>query len=189
MKRLAIVLVVVAACRVSHERAPRDFERMRTQQRYAPYGPSRFFANGAAMQAPPPHTVVRDDAPAALSGRVQYVVSCEPCHGAGGFGGGTVASNLTEKRPASLQSALVTAMSDSQLFDVITNGFGRMPPYGWQLPPASRRVVIAYVHSLRALPRDSAMLRDSARAEAMRQLDSLRQLGNGDVGRDTRGQP
>lgn len=204
---IALTLGSVTACRDRRgltERSRYDFERMRTQQRYDAYERSRFFANGAVLQAPAAHTVARDaalgatggSAQAFLSGRVgggyvttipivvdssvlaggaeQFKISCAPCHGAAGFGGGTIAPNLVQRRPASLQSPLVRSLTPGQLFDVITNGFGLMPPYGWQMAPARRWAVIAYVRALPTVPRTAEARADSMRAEDLRKLDSTR---------------
>jgi mono/diheme cytochrome c family protein len=169
------------ACRPRADaRAPRDFERMRSQQRYNAYGPSGFFANGAVLQAPPAHTVSRPPAYAAEprplaieAGGRQYEIFCAPCHGAGGFGGGPVAANLSSRRPSSLRSATVAALSDSTLFGVVTNGFGQMPPHGWQLPPADRWAVVGYVRTLASRAATPATRADSEQAAALHALDSL----------------
>jgi mono/diheme cytochrome c family protein len=58
--------------------------------------------------------------------------------------------------PPALTSARVRALTDQQLYAVITDGFGRMPSYASQLSPADRAAVVAYVRELEALPRDTA---------------------------------
>jgi mono/diheme cytochrome c family protein len=108
------------------------------------------------------------------AGAAHFAISCAPCHGAGGFGGGPIAPNLVEKRPPSLRSARVGAMPAGMLFHVVTDGVGLMPPYGWQLPPTDRWAVIAYVRSLAALPGTTESGKDSSVADGLRQLDSLR---------------
>src|SRR6185312_2194578 len=104
-------------------------------------------------------------------------ISCAPCHGAGGFGGGPVAANLVTRRPPSLRSGPAAALPPGQMFSVITNGFGMMPPYGWQMPPATRWAVVAYVRSLAAQPVTADMRADSSIAESLRRLDSLHAAG------------
>jgi mono/diheme cytochrome c family protein len=198
---------LLAACRPPADaREARDFERMRQQQRYDPYESSRYFANGAVMQPPPAHTIARDpglashgqtataffltgndsgaatipivlDASTRAAGARQFAISCAPCHGAGGFGGGPVAPNLVEKRPPSLRSGAAAALPAGTLFSVITNGFGRMPPYGWQLTPTQRWQVVAYVRSLAREPLTTATRDDSARAAYLHEVDSLHAAG------------
>jgi mono/diheme cytochrome c family protein len=120
------------------------------------------------------------DSPVPIDERVRrlgadhFRISCIPCHGDGGFGGGPIAPNLGERRPPSLRTARVSAMPAGMLFRIITDGVGRMPAYGWQLPPAARWAVIAHVRSLAALPSTPESRSDSALATSLRQLDSLR---------------
>lgn len=198
------VLLVALACQPSGAREARDFERMRRQQRYDLYDTSRFFPNGAVVQNPPAHTISREptlaggrvtsiafstgttagtdvvDVPITIDDRSrrlgadQFRISCVPCHGEGGFGGGSIAPNLGEKRPPSLRTARVAAMPAGMLFRIITDGAGRMPAYGWQLPPATRWGVIAHVRSLASLPSTEALRSDSVLAASLHQLDSLR---------------
>jgi len=207
--RAALLILVVAACRPAADaREQRDFERMRVQQRYDSYGKSRFFSDGAAMQAPPAHTIARDPAFAArgqalpasyFTGRVdssyattipladddalralgarQFAISCVPCHGAGGFGGGTIAPNLVAKRPPSLRSPTVTAYPPGRIFAVITNGVGRMPPYGWQMPTATRWAIVSYLRTLPSQSMTADARADSLRAASLARIDSLHAAG------------
>jgi mono/diheme cytochrome c family protein len=174
---LAPLLALGVACRPSSERGGRDFERMRRQQRYDLYDTSAFFANGAAMQAPPAHTVSRESGPGAprgVDGAAMYQISCAPCHGAGGFGGGPIAPNLDARRPPSLRVPPAATLDTAAIVAVITSGFGRMPPLGWQLPPAARSAVAAYVKTLTTAPTTAAVRDDSALAARLALIDSLR---------------
>lgn len=176
-------LAVTACSPPADGREFRDFERMRRQQRYSSYDVSHYFANGAVMQAPPANTVSREaglvSAPPVndsllMRGALQYRISCAPCHGDAGFGGGTIAPNLTERRPASLRSGEIAAQSPDALFAVLTNGKGRMPPLGWQLSPGERWAVIAYIRTLaNSRTNTAAALADSTMADYLHRLDSL----------------
>jgi mono/diheme cytochrome c family protein len=173
------LMVAGVACSASPDaREARDFERMRQQQRYDAYESSRYFANGAVLQAPPAHTAPRraiTRANAADGGR-QFAISCAICHGAAGFGGGVMAANL-EKRPPSLRSAAIDALASERILAVITDGFGQMPPYGWQLTPEQRRNVVAYVKTLPSAPMSASAIGDSLRAVYYRRVDSARAAG------------
>lgn len=185
----AFVLVIAVsaggmACRPPAGRERRDFERMRDQQRYDLFERSAFFPNGAVAQAPPAHTMLRDSAPQTpdgaptlAAGAHQFAISCAPCHGAGGFGGGPIAPNLVAKRPPSLRSPAVAALSAETILQIVTNGFGVMPPYGWQMPLERRRDVVAYVRALATMPATAATRADSAMADYLRRIDSLRAPG------------
>jgi mono/diheme cytochrome c family protein len=174
---------LVAACAASPDaREARDFERMRQQQRYDAYESSRYFANGAVLQAPPAHTAPRHAATARADeadeadGVRQFAISCAICHGAAGFGGGVMAANL-EKRPPSLRTAAIGALAPERILAVITDGFGQMPPYGWQLTPEQRRNVVAYVKTLPSAPMSASAIGDSLRAVYYHRVDSARAAG------------
>jgi mono/diheme cytochrome c family protein len=126
-------------------------------------------STGAFVAQPP---VAVDDSLLG-AGAQQFAISCVPCHGTGGFGGGPIAPNLVEKRPPSLRSAPIAALPAGQLFAVITDGFGAMPPYGWQLPPAQRWAVVAYVRSLGSQPVTNDTRADSTTAAYLHLVDSL----------------
>ncbi|HEX5438006.1 MAG TPA: cytochrome c [Gemmatimonadaceae bacterium] len=168
--------LLLAACGRGDHRAGWDWERMRVQPRYDAYGPSRFFADSSAMQAPPAGTVARErivDQPLIADGeahgqlatripipvtsallargRSRFDIYCAVCHGAGGFGGSGVAMNMQPPRPPSLRSAAVLAMPPGFLYGVIRNGFGRMPSYAADLTPVERWAVVAYVERLQQL--------------------------------------
>lgn len=146
---------------------------------YATRAPVRslaFFSgrSDAAFVADIPMTI---DARLRGVGARQFSISCAPCHGVAGFGGGTIAPNLTRKRPPSLRSKTVDTLSVGMIFSVITNGFGQMPPYGWQMPPETRWAVVAYVRSLAAQPLTATGMADSAKAAELHRLDSLHSAG------------
>jgi mono/diheme cytochrome c family protein len=182
-------LLIAAACRApSGAREARDFERMRRQQRYDAYDVGAAFPNRQTLQAPPAQTVARGPAFAerpgatkrdALLGAQQYGISCAPCHGAAGFGGGPIAPNLVDKRPPSLRSATIAGMSAEQILAVVTNGVGRMPPLGWQMPPDARDSVASYVRSLGAIRGEDAARKDSTMAAYLARIDSLAASGGG----------
>jgi mono/diheme cytochrome c family protein len=194
----AAVALVLGACAKSSERERMDFERMRIQQRYVPYGSSRVFANAASMQQPPAGALSRESAadtgvvgtgvsggrpvavipvdisPSQLAiGAQKFAVYCAVCHGDGGFGGSIVAENMGPPRPPSLRSATLLAQPDGYLFAVATSGKGRMPPYSAQLTAEERWEVVAYVRQLQQSPVMTANQRaDSARAVEIQAIDS-----------------
>lgn len=171
----AVALLALAACSREHGTVAPSFERMLVQPRYEPYGASSFFPDGRAMRLPPSGTVSRerladstlipDGAPTAPSadslplprsdallavGQSRYGIYCAVCHGVRGDGSSVVARNMVECPPPSLLSATVRERPAASLFQVITDGFGRMPAYAAQLPPEQRWAVIAYVHELQS---------------------------------------
>jgi len=104
-------------------------------------------ANGSADIA---NTPIPIDDRMRASGREQYAISCAPCHGAAGNGDGVMAANLRPKAPPPLVAPSISILPAGTIFKVITDGFGTMPPYGWQIPVDTRWAVVAYVRSLEA---------------------------------------
>ena len=196
----AVAVTLVGAC-ANHERAPYDFERMRLQQRYDPWSRSHVFANGAAMQLPPAGTIRLEATigpapvasgrasgggafvttipvpvtPALLArGRSRFGIYCAACHGAAGYGGSIVASNMVTTRPPSLHSDEARHFAAGYLFDVMTHGKDRMPPYAWALSPEDRWAVAAYVQKLQHEPAtDTAAVADSEYAAMLHSIDSM----------------
>ena len=177
MKTSAIALLVLSVaaplgCRNRSERAPADFERMRRQQRTVSYGPSSAFANGMALRVPPQGTISHEQSAmgdAEVTGRQngRYVASmplnltsdqrqqgahdfqvyCAVCHGENGSTTTVVGINLRPPPPSLLVDS-IRGLSDGELFAIISQGRGRMPPYNWALPPMERWAVIATLRSL-----------------------------------------
>jgi mono/diheme cytochrome c family protein len=52
------------------------------------------------------------------------------------------------REPPSLHIERLRAAPPGHFFDVITNGFGAMPDYRAQIPPADRWAIVAYVRAL-----------------------------------------
>jgi mono/diheme cytochrome c family protein len=152
----------VAACR----------QDMQDQPKYLPLQPSKFFADGRSSRPLVPGTVARghlnDDAAyytgkqanepvAALPvpvtaellqrGRERYNIYCSPCHDRVGNGEGMIVQR-GYRRPPSLHIDRLRAAPVGYFFDVITNGFGVMPRYRVQIPPADRWAIVAYVRAL-----------------------------------------
>jgi len=80
-------------------------------------------------------------------GQTRFKIYCTPCHGSVGDGGGMVA-NRGFKRPPSYHSERLRGMPVGHYFDVITNGFGAMPPFKNRITPEDRWAITAYVRAL-----------------------------------------
>ena len=192
-------LAAITACGKATERERVDFERMRIQQRADLYDPSHIFPSGGVMQAPPTGTVSRESAadsgvvgsgmngkalattipiaitPALLdSGKRAFTTYCAVCHGPAAFGGSLVASNMGPPRPPSLRRPAMLAQPIGYIYYIATNGFGRMPPYNWQLTARQRWAVAAYVQRLQHTPAtDSISITDSLNALTYARWDSI----------------
>ncbi len=82
-----------------------------------------------------------------LRGEERFNIYCAPCHGHVGNGAGVVALRGFPGPPSYHQDRLRNAPV-GHFFDVITNGFGRMPSYANQIPPEDRWRIVAYIRAL-----------------------------------------
>jgi mono/diheme cytochrome c family protein len=80
-------------------------------------------------------------------GQERFNIYCSPCHGRTGMGDGMIVRRGFRRPPTFHQDRLRNAPV-GQIFDVITNGFGAMPDYATQIPPADRWSIVAYVRAL-----------------------------------------
>jgi hypothetical protein len=52
------------------------------------------------------------------------------------------------RRPPTFHSDAVRNAKTGHLFDVMTHGFGAMPPYATMIPPRDRWAIVAYIRAL-----------------------------------------
>jgi mono/diheme cytochrome c family protein len=147
---LAIGLLALAGC-----------DQMARQPRYDAYGEAALFRDGKVLQAPPVGVVGRDDPgyraaeaqPPAMSlalierGRERFEIFCAPCHDSAGYGQGIIPARGFP-HPPSFHSTRLRQASDRHIFDVISDGYGVMYPYGDRVPPGDRWAIVAYIRSL-----------------------------------------
>ena len=136
-------------------------QKMAEMPKRNPFDTSPLFSDNAADRPQVAGTVAADadlsptpDAlPAALPlemlqhGRDRFEVFCSPCHAYDGHGNGRVVQRGFPN-PPDLHSAQIVGLADRQIFDVITNGYGIMFPYGGRVPPADRWAIVAYIRAL-----------------------------------------
>ncbi len=167
-------LLLVAACH------PSDVDPMKIQPKYKAYQASSLFDDGRAMRPQPEGTVARehvfDAAPVKVDldfvrlGRKRYEISCLPCHGQRGEGDGIVAGKMSLRLPPSLVTPSVRAMPDGRLFQVVSEGYGLMPPYASEIPVRERWAAVAYV---RALQLSQYARLDQAPPDERRRLEAM----------------
>ena len=147
-------------------------QKMANQARYDPLEPSDFFQDGMASRPRIAGTVARGemtDNPFFDSGKIngqvadgfpmpvtaelidrghnRFDIYCAQCHGRVGDGNGMIPSR-GYRRPPSFHTQTLRAASSGHFFDVMTNGFGAMPPYGKMIPPQDRWAIAAYIRAL-----------------------------------------
>jgi mono/diheme cytochrome c family protein len=146
-----LALLLVAGCD----------QKMADMPKRNPLDISPLFSDGAAGRPEIAGTVAADAdlapqpvaLPATLSlamlrhGQDRFNVFCSPCHAYDAHGNGRVVQRGFPN-PPDLHSALIAALSDRQIFDVISNGYGVMFPYGGRVPSADRWAIVSYIRAL-----------------------------------------
>jgi mono/diheme cytochrome c family protein len=142
---------------------------------------SGFFYDGMAMRRPVAGTVARGrlvedavfvsgrasdgsflaasplgaDSASLARGERQFTIYCQPCHDRRGTGSGILAQRGGVPT-TSIHLERIVLMPDGELFDVISNGKGLMPAYGWPLEPHDRWAVVAWVRELQRREAEAA---------------------------------
>lgn len=80
-------------------------------------------------------------------GQDRFNIFCSPCHDRVGNGDGMIVQR-GYRRPPSYHIDRLRDAPIGHFFDVITKGFGVMPDYAAQVPPADRWAIAAYVRAL-----------------------------------------
>ncbi|HUP44061.1 MAG TPA: cytochrome c [Thermoanaerobaculia bacterium] len=148
------------------------YQKMGQQPRYDPLEPSDFFADGMSARPRVAGTVARGElhgnpyfetgmiggqtgdgfpfpvTPAVVErGEERYNIYCAQCHGRVGDGNGMIPSRGFS-RARSFHTETMRTAKAGHFFDVMTNGFGAMPPYRNMVPAADRWAIIAYIRAL-----------------------------------------
>lgn len=134
---------------------------MSEQAKYKPYGEAPALPGNMALQSPPEGTVARGDiaraailserpamSTALLSrGRERFDIFCAPCHGRAGDGQGVIVQRGFPAPPTYHQDRLRT-LSDRDIVDVVTRGYGAMFGYADRVEPSDRWAIVAYIRAL-----------------------------------------
>lgn len=164
LRVLLLVFLLLTSCRPEQD--------MANQPSYDPLEPSTFFGDGQSARPRVQGTVARgtltedtflhtgkvdgqlvDAFPFPVTkqvlerGRQRYNIYCSMCHGQTGFGDGMVVRRGYRK-PPSFHTAVLRSQKTGHFVDVITNGFGVMPSYGYVVPAEDRWAITAYVRAL-----------------------------------------
>lgn len=150
---------------------------MATQPYYQPLEENRLFADKRASRPLVAGTVARGDLredDAYFTGRVdgelvdefpmtiteeiiargenRFNIYCAPCHSKLGDGNGMIVQRGMVQPPSFMDDRLVTAPV-GHVYDVITNGYGRMFSFNQQLPVRDRWAIVSYVKTLQVAGR------------------------------------
>jgi mono/diheme cytochrome c family protein len=104
-------------------------------------------SGGDAVEQP---SGVRNPVPPAAAslaqGKALFEINCLMCHGPTSAKPGPVGQKLVPPPPG-LDASMVGGLSDSALFNAITQGFGRMPPFRDKLTPAERWKLVNFLRT------------------------------------------
>ena len=148
-------------------------QNMHNQAKAKTYRESDFFADGVEARPLPAHTVargeLREDAvfytglsaegelanvppmPVGreflVRGQERFNVYCAPCHGRLGDGHGMIVQRGF-KQPVSFHDERLRNSPLGYFVNNMTEGFGQMPSYAAQIPPADRWAIASYIRVL-----------------------------------------
>ncbi len=170
--RSAFVLIALVLLLAACQRNGPTFQKMGAQPKYDPLEPSDFFADGMSARPRIPGTVARGEVgldpyfetgkingqdgdgfpfpvtPEVMArGHERFDIYCSECHGRLGDGNGMIPARGF-RRPPSFHTAALRDAKTAHFFDVMTNGFGGMPPYKTMIPPQDRWAIVAYIRAL-----------------------------------------
>jgi len=145
---------------------------MQVQPYYRPLSQSNFFADKRAARPIIAGTVARGEldqdtyfqtgkigstdgdfmpftatAEVLARGQQRFNIYCAPCHSEVGDGNGMIVQRGYQ-RPPSYHIERLRKAPIGHFFDVITNGYGRMPDYATQVEPRDRWAIAAYIRAL-----------------------------------------
>ncbi len=133
-------------------------QRMADQPRYDPYQPSEFFTDMLSSRPLPEGVVSRtsvrrtDEPQLSMDllkrGQERFNIYCVPCHGYSGDGNGMVTVRGLRRPPPSFHIDRLRNAGSDYFYDVITNGFGAMPSYAYQVTPSDRWAIAGYIRAL-----------------------------------------
>jgi mono/diheme cytochrome c family protein len=88
------------------------------------------------------------------TGKKWWTIDCAMCHGAKGDGQGETAHDMKLTIPDLSDPSTLKDHTDGELFYIIRNGHGDMPPEGPRTKPEENWDLVNYVRSL--VPKDTA---------------------------------
>lgn len=161
---LGVFVLLVTGCELR--------QAMYNQPKLKPQGASEFFSDGRNARPLVEGTVARghlenddlfykgmsngklaDEFPFPIGtaemkrGQERYNIYCSVCHGAAGYGDGMIVQRGFVK-PTSYHDARLRSSPAGHFYNVIANGFGRMPSYREMIPTKDRWLIVAYIRAL-----------------------------------------
>ncbi len=98
-------------------------------------------------------------------GREMFDINCSACHGRDGYGDGMIVQRGFPQ-PPSFHSDRLRSAPVGHFFDVITEGYGVMYPFGSRINPGDRWAIVSYIRALQfSQHAPAAQLDDEDRAQ------------------------
>ncbi len=97
-------------------------------------------------------------------GQERYNIYCIVCHGPVGNGDGMIVRRGFSKPPTYHDDRLRNAPV-GHFFDVMTNGWGKMNSYAYQIQPADRWAIVAYIRALQVGQNPEELLKAGSKTE------------------------
>jgi len=126
-------------------------------------------ASGNTVQASFPNDI--DEFPIPVTkelidrGQDRFNIYCIVCHGPVGNGDGMIVRRGFPKPPTYHDDRLRNAPV-GHFFDVMTNGWGKMNSYAYQVQPADRWAIVAYIRALQLSQNPEENLKMSSKTES-----------------------
>lgn len=98
-------------------------------------------------------------------GQDRYNIYCIVCHGPVGNGDGMIVRRGFPQPPTYHDDRLRNAPV-GHFFDVMTNGWGKMNSYAYQIQPADRWAIVAYIRALQVSQNPEESLKMSSKTES-----------------------
>lgn len=110
-------------------------------------------------------------------GQDRFNIHCVVCHGPTGAGDGMVVRRGFPQPPTYHDDRLRNAPV-GHFFDVMTNGWGRMSSYAYQVSPADRWAIVAYIRTLQVSQNPEEALKGSSTTATPRSGQPAESGGN-----------
>lgn len=144
------ILTILCSCGVNDN-------NMIDQARYETYESSEFFENGASARPEIKYTIAHEDeindVPEKNTvewikyGQLQFNIKCAVCHGRDGYGKGPVVRQGYPS-PPSYHIQRLREVSDQHIYNIISNGLGKMRPQDRWVDEQERWAIIDYIRVL-----------------------------------------
>ncbi len=148
-------------------------QNMHNQNKVRPFRQSTFYADGLSARPIPQGTVARGGPGETIApydgltlasqvlppgpppitmallqrGQQRFNIFCSPCHDRTGSGHGMIVRRGF-KQPTSYHTDRLRNVPIDYFYQVMTEGYGVMPSYAPQVPPADRWAIAAYIRAL-----------------------------------------